>query len=992
MMGERMRLDILLLGSPRIELDGAPIQVDTRKAIGLLAYLAVTGQGHHRDTLATLLWPEYDQVSARGSLRRTLSALKKGLGTDSDWLDIERERLALRQDPDVWIDVQHFKSALNELERHGHAARSAASVCAACVEPLSRATELYRGDFLAGFTLRESASFDDWQLYQADLFRRQLSAALERLVDALSALRQYQQAIPHARRWLSLDTLHESAYRRLMLLYAWAGDRSAALRQYRECARTLEKELGVSPLSETTQLMEAIKEDRAPAPPQVLEPETPSPPAQPPIQVEARRRPHPEPTRLALVGRPHELAILLGAYEQANTRGQMVIVEGEAGIGKTRLAEELLQHARGLGAGVLTARCYEGEVALAYGPFTSLLRSAATSQSAAVHQVPGHWLAEAGRLVPELGRLQPNLPSAIPGDDPGAQGRFLEGLSQVLLGALDGHRPAGSPPVVFIDDLHWADEASLDLLTYLARRLGDRRLLLLGAWRTERVPRMHRLRRLLAEATRDGRGEALVLGRLNQAEVAQLVHMLNPDVAASRPTLGAELFRESEGVPFFVVEYLRAVSAGAITPGLDAKHVPLPGGVRELLQASLAELSDTAGQVLAAAATIGRSFEFDVMREASGRSEEEAVAALEALVVRGIVQEVPGAALPTFDFTHERLREVANDETSLLRRRLLHRRVAEVLSRRASGPRGDSGVCAAVAAHYQAGGQDAEAAHYFRLAGEHARRLFANTEALAHFRAALALGHPETSPLHEAMGDLLVLAGDYAAAQPCYELAAAEADPGHVPTIEHKLGELYGRRGEWELADSQFQAALSALGDDAETAMRARINADWSLTLRRRGQRQRANELALEALGLAESGGDARSLAQTHNIVGILATDDRDFARAQEHLGRSLNLAEELGDRSARVAALNNLALAYGSEANVDRAFELFQEALTLCVALGDRHREAALHNNLADLLQAVGRSEEAMTHLKQAVALFAEVGGEPGAMPPPEVWKLAVW
>ncbi len=359
MASQPPRLTIALLGSPMVERDGMPIAVDTRKAIALLAYLAVTGQQHTRDTLATLLWPEYDQDSGRASLRRTLSALKTGLRepTHGAWLRIDRERVGLTRAPDVWIDVDALKEWLADVDGHGHTSTEA---CPRCVRPLEQAVHLYRGDFLAGFTMRESASFDDWQLFAADSFRRQLAEALERLVAALAAQRAFERAIVHARRWLALDLLHELAHRQLMLLYAWAGERAAALRQYRECVKVQEEELGVPPLAETSQLADA------------------------------------------------------------------------------------------------------------YAPFIEVLRAglARPEVAARLAQLSEHWLSEGARLLPELlsAGPHPGLPPAPELGSRGEQARFFEGISQIL-GAV-----VGEGGVLFLDDLHWADEASLDLLTYLVRR------------------------------------------------------------------------------------------------------------------------------------------------------------------------------------------------------------------------------------------------------------------------------------------------------------------------------------------------------------------------------------------------------------------------------------------------------------------------------------------------------------------------------------------
>jgi DNA-binding SARP family transcriptional activator/predicted ATPase len=995
-------LTLAFLGPPRVERDGAPLEVDTRKAIALLAYLAVTRQAHRRDALATLLWPEYDQSHARASLRRTLSVLKRGLA--DQWLEVGREIIGLKRGADLWVDLDQFNERIAEVRTHGHAT---SEVCSACADPLRAAVELYRGDFLAGFTLRESEPFDEWQLFQTEALRRDLAEALERLVEALGARGAFEQSIAYARRWLALDPLHEPAHRKLMLLYAWMGERAAALRQYRECVRVLHEELGVPPLAETAQLAEAIKEHRAPAPPAqptgvVLVPGERVPAAPRPAG-EGRaihRAPYP------LVGRAQEWATLVQAYEGSAAAGHLVVLEGEAGIGKTRLAEEFLAHARAAGADVLVARCYEGEASLAYAPFIGGLRAALGQPEAATRlaQVPAHWLGEASRLLPELAELCPGVSPAPPLDSPGAQSRFFEGVRQVLLALAVGGAPARG--LLFLDDVHWADEASLDLLAYLVRRLRERPLWIMVSWRSEHLPPSHRVHRMLADARRAGEATALVLARLSPADVAELMRSISASRAPVPAGLDTDLYRETEGLPFFLVEYLDArgfgpgsgaakTGAGTVAAGTPpgARQAPLPGGVRELLRSRLATLSDTGRQLLTTAAVLGRSFDFETVRAASGRGDEEAVAALEELVRRGLVREMAaasGSAL-TFDFSHERLRELVYEETSLVRRRVLHRRVAEALRGRARGGRaGLRHRAAVIAHHYQLAGQEAEAAEHFKLAGEHARALYANAEALAHFRSALALGHPAAAELHEAIGDLELLSGEYAAAQASYEVAAALGGPGDLARVEHKLGNLYGRRGDWELAESHFEAALAALGEEGRAGDRARLAADWSLVAHRRGQPARAQELAARGLELAEAA-DTQALAQTHNILGMLASRRGELDLARHHLGQSLALSEGLRDPSARVAALNNLALVCGAGGELGGGLQLLESALRLCVAQGDRHREAALHNNLADLLHLAGRPEEAMAHLKQAVTIFAEIGAEAGALQP-EIWKLTEW
>src|SRR5215218_5586189 len=264
-------LRVALLGPPRVERDGAPIEVDTRKAIALLAYLAVAPERHGRDAVAGLLWPDYDTEHARGALRRTLSTLNKAVGPG--WLAADRTTVGFAR-TSFFLDVARFEELLAGCRTHGHPPEAA---CPACVEPLTEAARLHRGDFLAGFGLRDSTSFDDWQYFQAERLRRELAGTLERLAKALIGQHRWDDAVDAARRWLALDPLHEPAQRQLMRIYAWSGRRGAALRQFQACQRVLEEELGVEPLEETVAVHQAIQANRLPPPPPI----TPGPATMP---------------------------------------------------------------------------------------------------------------------------------------------------------------------------------------------------------------------------------------------------------------------------------------------------------------------------------------------------------------------------------------------------------------------------------------------------------------------------------------------------------------------------------------------------------------------------------------------------------------------------------------------------------------------------------------------------------------------------------------
>jgi ABC-type transport system substrate-binding protein/DNA-binding SARP family transcriptional activator/MoxR-like ATPase len=248
-------LKLSLLGSPQVEHRGEPLKFDSRKILALVAYLAVTGESHNRESLITLLWPELEPSRARAGLRRNLSVLKKAL--EGEWLIVDRKTIGTDPSADIGLDVTEFRRLQTVWQSHDHPRNEA---CSQCLPSLAEAVELYRGEFLEGFSLRDSPNFDEWQFFQTESLRQELAAALESLVNGHTAQGEFKSAVHYARRWLALDPLHEPAHRHLMRLYAWSDQRAAAVRQYGQCERVLEAELGVSPDEETTQLFRAISE------------------------------------------------------------------------------------------------------------------------------------------------------------------------------------------------------------------------------------------------------------------------------------------------------------------------------------------------------------------------------------------------------------------------------------------------------------------------------------------------------------------------------------------------------------------------------------------------------------------------------------------------------------------------------------------------------------------------------------------------------------
>lgn len=245
-------LRLYLLGVPRIEYQGKPVKLDRRKGLALAAYLTLYPQPQSRDTLVDLLWPELDREHGRSALRSALRSLT--MSVDSNWIDGDRAAIALNR-TNMWSDASEFTRLLSETEAHNHPPDV---VCEQCAELLKQAVALYAGDFMSGFSLKDSIDYDDWQMEQREWLRREFADVVRRLSVFHADLRQFEQAIKYAKRWVTADPLHEAAQRQLMRLYAANGERTEALRQYKQTVDLLDEELATPPEDETNTLYEAI--------------------------------------------------------------------------------------------------------------------------------------------------------------------------------------------------------------------------------------------------------------------------------------------------------------------------------------------------------------------------------------------------------------------------------------------------------------------------------------------------------------------------------------------------------------------------------------------------------------------------------------------------------------------------------------------------------------------------------------------------------------
>ncbi len=293
------------------------------------------------------------------------------------------------------------------------------------------------------------------------------------------------------------------------------------------------------------------------------------------------------------------------------------------------------------------------------------------------------------------------------------------------------------------------------------------------------------------------------------------------------------------------------------------------------------------------ASVIGRSFDFDTLLQTSGRSEIETIAGLEKLIAHRLIEECESCedSKPIYyDFTHQKIRSLVYAEVTQTRRRLLHRRIAEATvaqQRRAENPQV---LESKIAAHYQQAAMDFEAGEHYVHAGEYARSLFANREAISHYKSALSCGFTPVGSIHEAIGDLLTLLGEYRSALESYDLSIRETNSAGIARLQHKRGSVYLRKGDRERAIETFQLAHSTLVNNPSPDIEARILVDWSLADYQSGHLEEAQHLALDALGFAEEAGDRTVAARAHNLLGILKRGRGETEDALEELNLCLRI------------------------------------------------------------------------------------------------------
>ena len=781
-------LHIRLLGEFLLLSGETPVTtLDLPRLQSLLAYLVLHhGTPQSRSRLAYLFWPDTTDAQALSNLRTAVHRLRQALPNADSFLQVDRQSLQWQPgsaEAPWTLDVQDFEDALAQTEREEqlHNGKRMRQV-------LERAVSLYRGDLLI-------SSYEEWILPERDRLRQTFLRTLERLIVLLEREQDYESAIGTAQQLLRHDPLHEPTYRRLMHLHAARGDRAAALRIYHKCTSVLDRELGTEPSRATREVYEHLMH----------------------VEEKVASQVAPQPAKLIrtpMVGRRPEWIQLQTAWRQISTRGiHMVLLSGEVGIGKTRLAEELMAWASRQGAASATTSCYAAEGELAYAPVAAWLRNDAVRT--ALPKLTDIWLTEVARLVPDLLEERPNLPHPGPLLESWQRQRLFEALARAILATRQ-------PLLLLLDDMHWCDQETLEWLHYLFHFDTQAPLLLIGTLRPEELASGHPLRALLTALQRNHQVTAVSLEALDASETAVLAaqamgRQLDPRVAAT-------LYQETEGNPLFIVETVRAglierQTAGEMT--LQSGST-LPPTMQAAIAARLEHLSPLAQELVHIASVIGRAFTFSVFAQVSKEDEDVLVHALDELWQRRIIRE---QGVDAYDFSHDKLREVAYATLSGTRRRHLHRNVARALERlHASALDRVSGQ---IAAHYERAELPEQAIPYYQRAGKLAQQTYANAEAITAFQRALAL--LETVPLEashqtwrweamaslqECIGDLLALTGQYEAARDAYQHALAqEQDPIGQACAQRKIGNIWETQRNNAAALQAYQAAERLLGE-----------------------------------------------------------------------------------------------------------------------------------------------------------------------------------
>lgn len=1005
---------ILLLGTPQILRDADRVQLSRRKNRALLYYLAAHDKPQTRDQLLALFFVDHERAAAQQILRTMIHDLRAQLG---DALVVEGETLALA--PETFVDVREFGRERRFTEEGRRFTEGGRGFTEGGRRFTETSLQLYRGDFLEGFALADVPEFEDWAARERERYRELVIRGWMQVGMQFEFERDYARALEALNRALAFDALNEEAQRQALRVQYWNGDRAGAIRRFEQLQKGLEEELGVPPMAETRAVYDAIvtdtlKRDERPETGAVDKAHLTDEQKQPRRAARdashgpaiMQQRPAAQPL-LPFTGREWEL-------ERLNTladAGKLIWIQGEPGIGKTRLAEEFIAAAPNADAIVLRGAAHELEQNLPYQPLMDALRGlygqVEWDSFAPTLDLAPVWWTELARLTPELHTVFPNLfVSAAPTDE----ARVWEAVYQLFL-----RLSAAGRVILFLDDVQWADAATIGMLGYLARRAAASLVLVATTRTVEPQTPAATLLQALTRAERLGRVE---MNALSARDLEMLAAQLTRDHAAP---LAVWLHDNTEGNPLLINELVRYAYDNEVLQR-DGTFVNratpatlLTPTIQNLIESRLTRLNDNARRVLQTACVSGRESTFALLARASEMPENATLDALDALQRAGLLRATGGAA---YAFDHHLTMQYAYQALGAARQRVLHRRVAEALiEQQAEEPDATAGL---IARHFAEGGAPERAAGYALRAAGYAARLAAWAEAISFYEQALQ-GNLDAGELATALlglGSSNIHGGHVARAtevlREAFTFARAHDDTAHADAVLVFLNQSLIPQARYaeaiELAREARESGPDELALAAEFA--------WGTALGLQGAQPTEAEKHLRAAGeLLDAPRSFRSLVTRakieYQLAGILGQQGkwqeavelywkalaevrRDEAALdlQRHILLYNNLAyylHLLNDPAAAEYARAGIALARekGSQTHLpfllstsgeialahedfDAAESYFQQGLDLATQLGNEERRAGLTANLGLVARARGYRELAVARLTQALDLVA--------------------
>jgi DNA-binding SARP family transcriptional activator len=896
------KIEFTLLGPLEARAEHAPVSLGPPQQRALLALLLLhANEVVSRDRIIDELWGEQPPATAPKLVQVYVSRLRKALEPDRD--RGASGRIIVTRPPGYLVAVEAGQLDLGRFEQLRREAREAlaAGNPAEAAQQLGAALALWRGPPLADLAYERFAQKEIGRLEELHL------AALEERLDADLALGRHADLIGELEALVAEHPLREGLRGQLMRALYRCGRQAEALEAYQDARTALTEELGIEPSRELQELQQAIlRQD--PALDHVAVDEAPA-----------------ETARGLFVGRERELAELAGALDDAlSGKGRVVLLIGEPGVGKTRLADELMAGARDRGARVMVGRCWEAGGAPAYWPWVQSLRAhVRETEPDALRAQLGVGAAELAQLLPELRELFPDLSESPARESEGARFRLFAAVSSLLQSAAEDR-----PLVLMLDDLHAADEPSLLLLRFVAREIADSRLLVICAFRDVDPTMRDPLASALAELVRERQTNQIALGGLSEGDVAEYIQ-LSTGIQPS-PRLVEAVHTETEGNPLFVAEAVRLLDAEDHIADPDA-DLRIPPGVRAVIDQRVGRLSERCRSQLVPASVMGREFGLDALTRLSELPRDQLLDAVDEAVGERILGDVPGSP-GRFRFAHALIRDTLYDELTPARRMQLHQDAAGALE--AAHSNDLEPHLTELAHHYVAAapaGVTDKAIEYARRAANRAASQLAYEEAARLYELALTLVDEPTTrcDLLLALGDAQARAGDSAASRQTFREAAELAEERGLPARLARAALGYGGRIIWEVSrDDEYavpllERAIAALGD-ADSSLRVRLLARLAGGPLRDASFPPQRKLALsgEALEIARRLDDPVTLAyalsayisahlspeQTPRQVALatehiqVATQAGDLERAAEgHETRSMALIE-LGDMSAAKA------------------------------------------------------------------------------------------